>query len=162
MNPDRRVAGSTAVLTGAAAGYLVGSVSFSRLVGERAAPGQDLNVTLIDVAETGTTVEFHGITPTSVKEHAGNRAMTLSIAMEAAKAAVPTLAARMLMPGTPEPPAAASWRRDRPHPPDVERVARRLRDVAHDRRVPGPGPGRARDHHGGAQLGGSWSATTGD
>lgn len=100
--------GSTAMLAGAAAGYLAGSVSFSRLVGERAAPGQDLNVTLIDVAETGTTVEFHGITPTSVKEHAGNRAMMLSIAMEAAKAAVPTLTARVLMPGTPAAPAAAA------------------------------------------------------
>lgn len=108
MNADRRVPGSTAVLAGAAAGYVAGSVSFSRLVGARAAPGQDLNVTLIDVAETGTTVEFHGITPTSVKEHAGNRAMMLSIAMEAAKAAVPTLAARVLMPGTPAAPAAAA------------------------------------------------------
>jgi glycerol-3-phosphate acyltransferase PlsY len=108
VNPDRRVAGSTAVLAGAAAGYLAGSVSFSRLVGERAAPGQDLNVTLIDVAETGTTVEFRGITPTSVKEHAGNRAMVLSIAMEAAKAAIPTLAARVLLPGSPAAPAAAA------------------------------------------------------
>ena len=108
MSTDRRMTGSTAVLVGAAAGYLVGSVSFSRLVGERAAPGQDLNVTLIDVAETGTTVEFHGITPTSVKEHAGNRAMMLSIAMEAAKAAIPTLAARVLLPGTPAAPAAAT------------------------------------------------------
>lgn len=108
MKADRRVAGSTAVLAGAAAGYMAGSVSFSRLVGERAAPGQDLNVTRIDVPETGTTVEFRGITPTSVKEHAGNRAMMLSIAMEAAKAAVPTLAARVLMPGTPAAPAAAA------------------------------------------------------
>jgi glycerol-3-phosphate acyltransferase PlsY len=108
MSADHPMTGSTALLAGAAAGYLAGAVSFSRLVGSRAAPGQDLNVTLIDVKETGTTVEFHGITPTSVKEHAGSRAMMLSIAMEAAKAAAPTLAARTLLPGTPAAPAAAA------------------------------------------------------
>ncbi|MCU0264849.1 MAG: glycerol-3-phosphate acyltransferase [Actinomycetia bacterium] len=101
--PDR-VAWSVGLLTG----YLAGSVSFSRLVGERAAPGEDLDVTYIDVAETGTTVEFHGITPTSVKEHAGTRAMLLSIAMEATKAALPVMAARLLLPGTPAAPAAAT------------------------------------------------------
>jgi glycerol-3-phosphate acyltransferase PlsY len=88
------------IVVGAAVGYLAGSVSFSQIVGERAAPGQDLNVTSIDVRETGTTVEFHGITPTSVKEHAGGRAMMASIALEASKAAVPTLALRLVLPGT--------------------------------------------------------------
>jgi glycerol-3-phosphate acyltransferase PlsY len=108
VSAHRPVAARVALAAGAAGGYLAGSVSFSRLVGSRTAPGQDLNVTLIEVAETGTTVEFHGITPTSVKEHAGNRAMMLSIVMEAAKAAVPTLVARTLMPGTPAAPAAAA------------------------------------------------------
>lgn len=89
-----------AIAVGAVVGYLAGSVSFSQIVGERAAPGQDLNVTSIDVRETGTTVEFRGITPTSVKEHAGGRAMMASIGLEAAKAAVPTLALRLLLPGT--------------------------------------------------------------
>ena len=103
-----RLTDRTALAIGAITGYLTGSVSFSRLVGERAAPGQDLNVTLIDVAETGTTVEFHGVTPTSVKEHAGGRAMMASIAMEAAKAALPTLVARVVLPGTPAAPAAAT------------------------------------------------------
>ncbi|WP_372593616.1 glycerol-3-phosphate acyltransferase [Actinotalea sp.] len=93
---------------GAAAGYLAGAVSFSRMIGARAAPGEDISVTHVDVVETGTTVEFHGITPTSVREHAGNRAMALSIVLEAGKALAPTLAARLALPGTPAAPAAAA------------------------------------------------------
>ena len=93
---------------GAAGGYLTGAVSFSRMIGARAAPGEDISVTHVDVVETGTTVEFHGITPTSLREHAGNRAMALSIVLEAAKALVPTLAARLALPGTPAAPAAAA------------------------------------------------------
>lgn len=99
----------TAVLVGALTGYLIGSLSFSRLVGQRAAPGEDLNVTFIEVPEVGgATIEFHGTTPTSIKEHAGNKAAILSVALEAAKAVVPTLAARLLLPGTPAAPAAAA------------------------------------------------------
>lgn len=105
---SRRVSDRTAVVAGVAIGYLVGAVSFSKIVGERAAPGQDLYVTHIDVVETGTTVEFHGVTPTSVKEHAGGRAMTATIALEMAKAAIPTLVARRLLPGSPAAPAAAT------------------------------------------------------
>lgn len=104
----RKVSDRTALLAGSAAGYVMGAVSFSRIVGERAAPGEDLYVTHIDVVETGTTVEFHGVTPTSVKEHAGGRAMMASIALEMAKAALPTLAARVLLPGSPAAPAAAT------------------------------------------------------
>jgi len=103
-----RPSGRGALAVGAVGGYLAGAFSFSKVVGERAAPGEDINVTFIDVKETGTTVEFHGITPTSVKEHAGNRAMMASIALEALKAAVPTLGARVLLPGTAAAPAAAT------------------------------------------------------
>ncbi len=96
------------IAIGAVAGYLAGSVSFSQIVGERALPGQDLSVTNIYVRETGTTVEFHGVTPTSVKEHAGGRAMMASIGLEALKAAVPTLAMRIILPGTAAAAAAAT------------------------------------------------------
>lgn len=103
-----RLSPMAGIAVGAVAGYLAGSVSFSQLVGERAAPGQDLSVTNIDVRETGTTVEFRGITPTSVKEHAGGRAMMASIGLEAVKAAVPTLAMRRMLPGTGAAAAAAA------------------------------------------------------
>jgi glycerol-3-phosphate acyltransferase PlsY len=95
------------MLAGAALGYAVGSISFSRIIGERAAPGQDLGVTRIDVPEMGTTLEFRGFTPTSVKEHAGTRAMAISMVLEIAKATAPTLVARRALPGTPAAPAAA-------------------------------------------------------
>jgi glycerol-3-phosphate acyltransferase PlsY len=105
---DDRAARCVALAVGAVSGYVAGSVSFSQVVGQRAAPGDDLSVTSIEVRETGTTVEFHGITPTSVKEHAGGRAMMASIGLEAAKAAVPTLAMRLALPGTGAATAAAS------------------------------------------------------
>jgi glycerol-3-phosphate acyltransferase PlsY len=108
MTTTHRIGSPTAMALGAAAGYLVGSLSFSRFVGSRAAPGEDLNVTHIEVQEVGATVEFHGVTPTSVKEHAGAGAAMLTVALEAAKAALPTLAARVLLPNTPAAPAAAA------------------------------------------------------
>lgn len=103
-----RVSSIAEIAIGAVAGYLAGSVSFSQIVGERTAPGQDLSVTTIDVRETGTTVEFRGITPTSVKEHAGGRAMMASIGLEAVKAAVPTLVMRLVLPGPRAAAAAAT------------------------------------------------------
>lgn len=108
MKTETRLPGRTPVIAGAVAGYLAGSVSFSRLVGESLAPGQNLNVTFIEVPESGSTVEFHGVTPTSVREHAGSRAMMASVVLEAAKAVVPTLAARLVLPGTAASPAAAA------------------------------------------------------
>ncbi len=108
MTITERIGAPTALALGAAAGYLVGSLSFSRFVGSRAAPGEDLNVTRIEVAEFGATIEFRGITPTSVKEHAGAGAAMLTVALEAAKAALPTLAARVLLPNSPAAPAAAA------------------------------------------------------
>ena len=107
MNDPRPVPAALAAMLGAGFGYLLGSVSFSRIVGERAAPGADLGVTRIEVPELDTAVEFRGFTPTSVKEHAGTRAMAASMALEAAKAALPTLVARAVLPGTPAAPAAA-------------------------------------------------------
>jgi glycerol-3-phosphate acyltransferase PlsY len=97
-----------AVAVGALAGYAAGSVSFSRIVGEHVAPGEDLSVTVMQVPGRDATVEFHGFTPTSVKEHAGLRAMWMAITLEAAKAAVPTLVMRTLLPGSPAAAAAAA------------------------------------------------------
>jgi glycerol-3-phosphate acyltransferase PlsY len=99
---------AAAVTLGALVGYLVGSVPFSRIVGERAAPGEDLSVSVMQVPGRDATVELHGYTPTSVKEHAGLRAMWVAMGLEAAKAAVPTLLMRTLLPGTPAAAAAAA------------------------------------------------------
>ena len=108
MNRRRILTGWRAAAAGAAAGYVLGAVSFSKLLGERFAPGEDISVSHMEVPETGAMIEFRGITPTSVREHAGTPAMVAAIALEAAKALVPTLAARRLLPGTPAAPAAAA------------------------------------------------------
>ncbi|HYN29517.1 MAG TPA: glycerol-3-phosphate acyltransferase [Dermatophilaceae bacterium] len=103
----RQMSDRGAAVAGAVAGYLSGSVSFSRIVGQRVAPGADLSTSRIAVDDEGTTIELRGITPTSVHAHGGARAMLVAVGMEAAKAAIPTAAARALLPGTPAAPAAA-------------------------------------------------------
>ena len=100
--------GWRAAAAGAAGGYVLGAVSFSKAIGARFAPGEDISVSHMEVPDTGATIEFRGITPTSVREHAGTRAMVAAIALEAAKALVPTLVARFALPGTPAAPAAAT------------------------------------------------------
>lgn len=108
MSLSPRSSSVLAVLAGAAVGYLAGSISFSRLVGERLAPGEDLSVSTFEIPETGATLEFHGITPTSVKQHAGTTGMLLATLLEAAKVAVPAAAARAAFPDTPAAPASAA------------------------------------------------------
>lgn len=97
-----------AILIGAVIGYLCGSVSFSRVVGAHVAPGEDLSTSRIAVDDDGTTIELRGVTPTAVNAHGGGRAMVASVALEAAKAAVPAICARVLLPGTHAAPAAAT------------------------------------------------------
>jgi glycerol-3-phosphate acyltransferase PlsY len=84
----------------AGAGYLAGSVSFSRLLGRWRAPGTDLTRTEVLVPQTGETVTLGGTTPTSVAQHLGGRWAVVAVVLEAAKAAAPALAARRLWPGT--------------------------------------------------------------
>jgi glycerol-3-phosphate acyltransferase PlsY len=92
----------------AGAGYLAGSVSFSRLLGRWRAPGKDLSRTEVLVPQTGQTVTLGGTTPTSVAQHLGGRWAAVAVALEAAKAALPTLAARRLAPATPAAEVAAA------------------------------------------------------
>lgn len=97
---------ATVVLAGTG-GYLLGSVSFSRLIGRWRAPGTDMSTSELYVAEVDATVTFHGTTPTSVREHLGGGWAGLSVALEAAKALIPTALARRLAPGTPAAEVAA-------------------------------------------------------
>lgn len=108
MSRAPRLSSALPVLLGATIGYLAGSVSFSRLVGERLAPGEDLSITTFEIPETGATLEFRGITPTSVKQHAGTMGMLLATVLEAAKAAVPAAAMRAAFPDSPAAAAAAT------------------------------------------------------
>lgn len=99
--------GVVAVLLAATSGYLLGSVSFSRLIGRWRAPGADVSTTEVYVKEVDATVTFHGTTPTSIREHLGGGWAGLAVALEASKALVPAVLARRLVPDTPAAEVAA-------------------------------------------------------
>jgi glycerol-3-phosphate acyltransferase PlsY len=84
------------MLLGMGVGYLAGSVSFSRLLGQWRAPGVDFSHAEILVEQTGETIVMGGTTPTSVGVHLGNRWAGVAVGLEAAKAAIPTALARRL------------------------------------------------------------------
>lgn len=90
---NRRVA-LRHLLLGAGVGYLAGSISFSRLLGQWRAPGVDFSHAEILVEQTGETIVMGGTTPTSVGAHLGNRWAGVAVGLEAAKASLPTALAR--------------------------------------------------------------------
>lgn len=94
---SRRV---VAVLLAGASGYLLGSVSLSRLLGRWRDSGTDMSTTEVYVKEVDATVTFHGTTPTSIKEHLGGGWAGLAVALEASKALIPAVLGRRLAPDT--------------------------------------------------------------
>ena len=84
------------LLVGVGVGYVAGSVSFSRLLGQWRAPGVDFSHAEIYVDQTGETIVLGGTTPTSVGVHLGGRWAGVAVGLEAAKAAVPTALAAVL------------------------------------------------------------------
>jgi glycerol-3-phosphate acyltransferase PlsY len=98
--PSSRRARPVDLATGLALGYVAGSVSFSSLIGRWRAPGVDFSEAEVYVEQTGRSITLGGTTPTSVGAHLGGQWAGLAIALEAAKAAVPTWAARRLSSGT--------------------------------------------------------------
>jgi glycerol-3-phosphate acyltransferase PlsY len=84
------------MLLGLGVGYVAGSVSFSRLLGQWRAPGVDFSHAEVYVDQTGETIVLGGTTPTSVGAHLGGRWAGVAVGLEAAKAAVPTVLARRL------------------------------------------------------------------
>lgn len=100
MSPELAVAA-------AVAGYLAGSISFTRVVGSRVAPGSDLLVTRYPVGADGETLVSRGVSPTAVRMRAGRRWGILAALLDIAKAALPTLALTLLAPGSGAPHIAA-------------------------------------------------------
>jgi len=82
----------------ALAGYLVGSVSFARLIGRVVAPARPLGSDTLSFGADGTVVEVQGVSATSVSVRAGRRWGFLVALLDIGKAAAVTLAARLLDP----------------------------------------------------------------
>jgi glycerol-3-phosphate acyltransferase PlsY len=81
----------------AAAGYVIGSVSFARLVGRRVVPDADLESTTLELPG-GSTLEYGGISATAVGARTGPKWGIVVGVGDMAKAFVPTLVARLLWP----------------------------------------------------------------
>ncbi len=81
----------------AAAGYLIGSISFARLVGKRVVPDADLGSTDLDLPG-GATIEYSGVSATSIGARTGPKwGMVVGVG-DMAKAFVPTLVVRLIWP----------------------------------------------------------------
>jgi glycerol-3-phosphate acyltransferase PlsY len=84
----------------AAVGYLVGSISFTRLVGARVVPDADLLETTLTYADGAEPVRVQGVSASSLRAHAGLRWALLVVVLDVAKAAIPALAFHLLAPET--------------------------------------------------------------
>jgi len=81
-------------------GYLLGSISWARIIAHRVAP--DVDVTRI-VTQVGPGVEFtsDAVSATSVRMKLGKRYGLIVAALDMAKVALPVLVLRLLYPGEP-------------------------------------------------------------
>ncbi len=79
-------------------GYLLGSISFARLVGQRLMPGEDLSTTNMHVPG-GATVTYTGVSATSIGSRMGPKwGMVVGI-LDILKAFVPVLILQLVWPG---------------------------------------------------------------
>jgi glycerol-3-phosphate acyltransferase PlsY len=90
----------TWLVAAAITGYLLGSISFTRIVAARVAPDADLSETSLSYADGGEPVPVQGISASSLRAHAGGRWALAVVVLDVAKAAVPALAFERLAPGT--------------------------------------------------------------
>lgn len=80
----------TDLVLGGLLGYLLGSVSFARIVASRVLPGEDISRTVHDVGGQGFETEVHGVSPSAVGSRAGPRAGGLATLGDILKATVAT------------------------------------------------------------------------
>jgi glycerol-3-phosphate acyltransferase PlsY len=81
-------------------GYLIGSVSFARLVGRLAAPHEDLTETELDVPGSPEKLRMEAVSATTVSMRIGARFGFLTVVLDMLKIALPVLVFKQLHPGT--------------------------------------------------------------
>lgn len=70
-------------------GYLIGSVSFARIVGKLVLPGDDLERSTVQVRGTSEYVSFRSVSATTIRARAGARYGVLTSLLDGLKAAIP-------------------------------------------------------------------------
>lgn len=88
-------------LIAAAAGYLLGSISFARLVFARLRPGTEPDLLVTPTTDGETGLVSHAVGATNVMVAFGPRWGMATMALDAAKAFIPTLAFNLAFPGQP-------------------------------------------------------------
>lgn len=85
---------------GALGGYLVGAVSFARIVGARVAPGEDLSTTELNLPGDAT-IDYGGVSATSIAVRGGPKWGIVTGLLDMAKAFLPVLVVRLAWPDEP-------------------------------------------------------------
>ncbi len=81
----------------AVAGYLVGGISFARLIGRKVAPDDDLTQTTLNLPGDAS-IEYGGVSATSIAIRGGPRWGMITGLLDMLKAFAPTLATRLIWP----------------------------------------------------------------
>jgi glycerol-3-phosphate acyltransferase PlsY len=85
----------------AVSGYLIGSISFARLVTKLFAPEQDISKIEIEVPDSSERYESDAISATSVRLHLGPKYGCLTSILDILKATVPAMAFKLWQPEAP-------------------------------------------------------------
>jgi glycerol-3-phosphate acyltransferase PlsY len=85
-------------LLAAITGYLLGSISFARIISALAEPGRRIERLEIPLADSDLTFESDAVSATSVWQQLGARFGCLTSILDMLKAAIPTLAFRLIYP----------------------------------------------------------------
>jgi glycerol-3-phosphate acyltransferase PlsY len=71
-------------------GYLVGSVSFTRIIGKLVLPGEDLDRSTVQVEGTNESFSFHSVSATTIRARAGAKYGIVTSILDLLKALIPT------------------------------------------------------------------------
>jgi len=89
------------VVLAAAVGYLLGSISFARLIARRTAPGVDITRTTVEAPRTKEHWEVRGAQASSLIGRASGPWRLAAVLLDMAKAFAPTLVFRLALPDSP-------------------------------------------------------------
>jgi glycerol-3-phosphate acyltransferase PlsY len=70
-------------------GYLIGSISFTRIIGKLALPGEDLEHSTVQVEGTNEHFSFHSVSATTLRARAGAKYGIITSILDLLKAGIP-------------------------------------------------------------------------
>ncbi len=79
-------------------GYLLGAISFARLVARVAVPETDISSTMMEIPGKNISLEMKSVSATSVMMHTGPKYGCLTSILDMAKVSIPTLAFMLMYP----------------------------------------------------------------